>query len=202
MIEPKTIIKAVSLITCAIMMSNSLFAAVVSDNDGYAFVSKAEFEALKKDFAGQIEKYNTSIDNNIDNTGIDNSGYIPPLPPAPDEPVPKKKTNRPKAKRKEVVTKEAMAIMVDGKNFPQAVHDAMMDWIGYKISRGEPYTEVGFRSLLTVVEKKTAEYGEGAVSEVIMESMGNGWKGIIWDRMKPGGGSGWMKNRISEVDAW
>lgn len=66
MIEPKTIIKAVSLITCAIMMSNSLFAAVVSDNDGYAFVSKAEFEALKKDFAGQIEKYNTSIDNKID----------------------------------------------------------------------------------------------------------------------------------------
>lgn len=41
-------------------------AAVVSDNDGSAFVSKSEFDILKKDFQSQIEKYNTSIDNKID----------------------------------------------------------------------------------------------------------------------------------------
>ena len=146
---------------------------------------------------------NTIIDNNIDNTGIDNSGYIPPLPPVPAEPVPKEKTDKPKAKRKEVVTKEAMETMVYGRNFPQSVHDAMMDWIGYKISRGEPYTEIGFRNLLTVTDRKIREYGEASVSEVIMESMGNSWKGIIWDRMKSsGGGSEWLKKRITEVNTW
>ena len=49
-------------------MSIEGFAAIVSDNDGAAFVTKAEFEALKKDFATQINKYNTSIDSKIDGT--------------------------------------------------------------------------------------------------------------------------------------
>ena len=42
------------------------FAAVVSDNDGSAFVTKAEFEALKSNFANQVDNYNSSIDSKID----------------------------------------------------------------------------------------------------------------------------------------
>lgn len=42
------------------------YAAIVSDNDGSAFVTKSEFESLKKDFAGQINNYNDSIDAKID----------------------------------------------------------------------------------------------------------------------------------------
>ena len=42
------------------------FGAIVSDNDGSAFVSKYEFETLKKDFADQLMRYNDSIDNKID----------------------------------------------------------------------------------------------------------------------------------------
>lgn len=41
-------------------------AAVVSDNDGAAFVTKAEFESLKQNFAEQIMNYNTSIDSKVD----------------------------------------------------------------------------------------------------------------------------------------
>lgn len=41
-------------------------AAIVSDNDGSAFVTKAEFEALKNDFDAQINNYNKSIDNKVD----------------------------------------------------------------------------------------------------------------------------------------
>ena len=41
-------------------------AAIISDNDGAAFVTKAEFEALKQNFADQIDNYNTSIDSKID----------------------------------------------------------------------------------------------------------------------------------------
>ncbi len=50
----------------AFLFSIESFAAVVSDNDGSAFVTKAEFEALKKDFEAQIDNYNESIDNRID----------------------------------------------------------------------------------------------------------------------------------------
>ena len=57
--------KALCLIF-AFLFSIESMAAVVSDNDGSAFVTKAEFEALKENFAGQIDNYNTSIDSKID----------------------------------------------------------------------------------------------------------------------------------------
>ena len=41
-------------------------ASIVSDNDGTAFITKAEFESMKADFDEQINNYNKSIDNKID----------------------------------------------------------------------------------------------------------------------------------------
>ena len=46
---------------------NSIIAAVVSDNDGSAFITKAEFDSLKNSFQNQIDSYNTRIDSKIDN---------------------------------------------------------------------------------------------------------------------------------------
>lgn len=57
--------KALCLVFAFLLSINS-FAAVVSDNDGSAFVSKSEFEALKTDFANQINNYQSSIDGKID----------------------------------------------------------------------------------------------------------------------------------------
>ena len=41
-----------------VLMSIESFAAVVGDNDGAAFITKAEFESLKNDFQTQINNYN------------------------------------------------------------------------------------------------------------------------------------------------
>ena len=49
-----------------VLLSCESFAAIVSDNDGSSFVTKREFEALKENFASQVEKYNASIDSKID----------------------------------------------------------------------------------------------------------------------------------------
>ena len=49
-----------------VLMSIESFAAVVGDNDGAAFITKAEFESLKNDFQTQINRYNSSLDNKID----------------------------------------------------------------------------------------------------------------------------------------
>lgn len=57
--------KAICLIFTFLLSINS-FAAIVSDSDGSAFVTKTEFDALKNDFKDQIDNYNLSIDAKID----------------------------------------------------------------------------------------------------------------------------------------
>ena len=49
-----------------IILTLNSFAAIVSDNDGAAFITKAEFDSLKNNFQSQINSYNNSIDNKID----------------------------------------------------------------------------------------------------------------------------------------
>lgn len=51
------------IFTCIV---NPFYAAIVSDNDGAAFVTKAEFETLKSNFSNQINNYEDSIDYKID----------------------------------------------------------------------------------------------------------------------------------------
>lgn len=57
--------KIIALILFATLNINS-FGAIVGDNDGSAFITKAEFETLKEDFADQITNYNNSVDRKID----------------------------------------------------------------------------------------------------------------------------------------
>ena len=64
----KIIKKSLILILVIITIMQSLcFAAVVSDNDGSAFITKAEFDSLKNSFQSQLDSYNQNIDNKIDN---------------------------------------------------------------------------------------------------------------------------------------
>ncbi len=61
----KTAKRALGLVF-AFLLSIESFAAIVTDNDGSAFVTKAEFEELKENFANELEGYNQSIDNKLD----------------------------------------------------------------------------------------------------------------------------------------
>ena len=60
------IIKRVFCISLIFLLSINSFAAIVSDNDGSAFITKSEFDALKSSFQAQIDTYNQSIDSKID----------------------------------------------------------------------------------------------------------------------------------------
>ena len=60
------IVKRTLALFLVVLMSIESFGAVVSDNDGSAFITKAEFDSLKNDFQSQIDQYNTSIDAKID----------------------------------------------------------------------------------------------------------------------------------------
>ena len=59
--------KIVILVVIILMFTNSIFGSVVSDNDGSAFITKAEFDSLKNSFQSQIDSFNVNIDNKIDN---------------------------------------------------------------------------------------------------------------------------------------
>lgn len=61
----KKVYKTLACIFVVLIGVNS-FAAIVSDNDGSAFVTKGEFDALKVGFNSQIEQYNKSINDKID----------------------------------------------------------------------------------------------------------------------------------------
>ncbi len=60
------IVKKLLALFLVVLMSINTFAAVVGDNDGAAFITKAEFDSLKNDFQSQLVRYNSSIDNKID----------------------------------------------------------------------------------------------------------------------------------------
>ena len=60
------LIKRYIALFLVLLFSIESFAAVVGDNDGAAFITKAEFDSLKNDFQSQLDRYNSSIDNKID----------------------------------------------------------------------------------------------------------------------------------------
>ena len=59
-------VKKLLALFLVVLISINSFAAVVSDNDGAAFITKTEFDSLKNDFQAQLDSYNTSIDSKID----------------------------------------------------------------------------------------------------------------------------------------
>ena len=63
--------KKIAILLIVALSCNS-FAAAVSDNDGSAFITKAEFDSLKNDFQSQLNQYNTSIDAKLDEAIIIN----------------------------------------------------------------------------------------------------------------------------------
>ena len=63
--KSKLLKKGLTLFLVLFLCVNN-FAAIVSDNDGSAFITKAEFDSLKNNFQAQIDLYNTSIDQKID----------------------------------------------------------------------------------------------------------------------------------------
>ena len=55
-----------SILILLVLLNNMVFSAVVSDNDGSAFITRAEYDSLKTNFQSVIDGYNTNIDAKID----------------------------------------------------------------------------------------------------------------------------------------
>lgn len=82
----------------------------------------------------------------------------------------------PHAKSKKVIYET----MVSEAQLPELVKAAMRKWLEYK---KHVYQEMGFKTLLAIVQKKAEEYGAEAVVELVDECIANGWKGLIWEKL-------------------
>ena len=75
--------------------------------------------------------------------------------------------------------KEQYIELVQASSLSTQVQEQILEWLEYKKWK---YAEVGIKSLVTTVAKNVEKYGENAVCAVIVESMGNMWQGICWDK--------------------
>lgn len=65
-VRKKYKIYRIMVIILIFLYSLTSFSAIVQNNDGSAFVTKAEFDTLKSSFQAQIDVFNQSIDSKID----------------------------------------------------------------------------------------------------------------------------------------
>lgn len=92
-------------------------------------------------------------------------------------------------------------------NISPFLAEHLKSWFKYKTERREPYKEQGMKSLLRQIENHAQKHGDMAIVELIDDSMANGWKGIIFDRLKKpqarqSSYADKIQNRVSDVDNW
>lgn len=80
--------------------------------------------------------------------------------------------------------KETPEDIISQYDFSEAMVIKIREWLKYKSERRETYKSTGLTALLNRVSQKSGEYGENPVMALMDESMANGWRGIIWDRLK------------------
>lgn len=68
--------------------------------------------------------------------------------------------------------------------FGPELQEAFQQWLSYKRERRESYKPTGLRSLVTQIQSAAREHGDSAVTEVMRLSMANGYRGIVFDRLK------------------
>lgn len=88
------------------------------------------------------------------------------------------------SKGKKETTHDLFLRLLPDYIIPDSLKAKMEEWFTYKTERKETYKEQGMKSLLRQVENNQLMYGEKAVCGLIDDSMANGWKGIIFDRLK------------------
>lgn len=90
------------------------------------------------------------------------------------------------------------------------VAEKLSDWITSRLEQGDPITETGLKSLVSIAKDKITKHGADAVAQLITECMASGYKGITWDRLERArsgttGKSEYLEridNRISDIDGW
>ena len=93
------------------------------------------------------------------------------------------KNNKKKGKRKATEVAYTPTLQELEERFSIPLSKAVLDWLTYKNQRGDNYTPLSLKALLTRIENNANDNGEQAVINLIQLCIENNWKGIIWDRL-------------------
>ena len=162
------------------------------DNTKYQKTCDSRAEAGRKGNEKRWTKENATEDNNNASQNIANVADSESESESDNEKEKEKKEKPPKrlpsggAKREGKAERNAALFerLAEERDYSGPVAEKMREWMRYKgKAQGDEYEETGMRSLLSILDAKLKEFGEEAVLAEIAEAMGNGWKGIQWQRL-------------------
>lgn len=81
--------------------------------------------------------------------------------------------------------KKSLEDIVKEKNLPLDLENKILEWLKYKTERKEAYKETGLNALITEIRNNVDRYGMASVIECINKSMSRGYRGIIFEMIKP-----------------
>ena len=87
-------------------------------------------------------------------------------------------------KEKKAKTSFSHTDYIKSQNFSPYLEEKLIEWLEYKKERRESYKETGLKALCTQIKNRLTEYNDVTICNLIDECMANGWRGIIWDRIK------------------
>lgn len=87
-------------------------------------------------------------------------------------------------KEKKAKTSFSQTDYIKSQNFSPYLEEKLIEWLEYKKERRESYKETGLKALCTQIKNRLIEFSDIAICNLIDECMANGWRGIIWDRIK------------------
>lgn len=113
-----------------------------------------------------------------------NKSLSTPLRKVKDPPKEKFKENNTYNNTFNITVKNNDLDIFQEKTFTVDMQNKILEWLTYKQERKETYKPTGFKNFLSEVENKLKIYNESDVIKLFSECMANGWKGIIWDKLK------------------
>ena len=120
-----------------------------------------------------------------------------------------KEEDKEKRKKKKKDNKELYLALHSDYVFYPLLEEKILEWLEYKNEKKDYYVERGMKTLLTQIQTYSLKYGDDALCQVIDDSMSNGYKGIIFDKLTKGkpqpkqsSYQEQVNNRMSVVDNW
>lgn len=77
--------------------------------------------------------------------------------------------------------------IIDSFDFDEETKEVIKEWLTYKKEKRQEYKETGAKSLIKQIYNRCQEYGYSKVRDVIEQSMGSNYQGIVWDWLKEKG---------------
>ncbi len=88
-----------------------------------------------------------------------------------------------KINEREKLVKELTALIAEF-HFGNDLSEALTDWVGYKLKRGEIQRTEWFKNQLIAIRKVLLQHNETEVASLIYECIANDWKTIPFDRLE------------------